>query len=67
MPKLAANLSMMFTELPFEERFAAAAQTHQALDYAPVLRCPRLHVMAGLNGDHGTYAANLRWAKPWLG
>ncbi|HFJ2914258.1 hypothetical protein PUR36_31250, partial [Klebsiella pneumoniae] len=25
MPKFAANLSMLFTELPFLERFAAAA------------------------------------------
>ena len=26
MPKFAANLSMMFTEVPFPERFAAAAK-----------------------------------------
>ena len=26
MPKFAANLSMLFTELPFPERFAAAAR-----------------------------------------
>ncbi|MDR0578676.1 MAG: hydroxypyruvate isomerase, partial [Candidatus Accumulibacter sp.] len=26
MPKFAANLSMMFTEVPFPERFAAAAR-----------------------------------------
>ncbi|EMU5581269.1 hydroxypyruvate isomerase, partial [Klebsiella pneumoniae] len=26
MPKFAANLSMLFTELPFLERFAAAAR-----------------------------------------
>ncbi|MBC8118019.1 MAG: hydroxypyruvate isomerase, partial [Burkholderiaceae bacterium] len=26
MPKFAANLGMLFTELPFEQRFAAAAR-----------------------------------------
>jgi len=108
MPKLAANLSMMFTEVPFLERFAAAANAgfkgveylfpydypaktiakalqdndlenvlfnlppgnweagdrglaalpgretdfqaliDKALEYAQVIGCPRLHVMAGI-------------------
>ncbi|VTP61223.1 Hydroxypyruvate isomerase [Serratia rubidaea] len=34
MPKFAANLSMMFTELPFLERFAAAADAgFKAVEY----------------------------------
>ncbi len=109
MPKLAANLSMMFTEVPFLERFALAAECgfkgveylfpyehpaetiaqalrdgglenalfnlppgdwekgdrglaaipgreakfdgliDQALNYARVIGCPRLHVMAGIS------------------
>ena len=28
MPRFAANLSMLFTELPFLDRFAAAAQAN---------------------------------------
>src|SRR6218665_2081927 len=108
MPRFAANLSLMSTELPFLERFAAAAQdgfqaveylfpyehpaqvladqltangltqvlfnappgdwargdrgiaaivgreaefrggVRQALDYAQALRCPRVHVLAGI-------------------
>ena len=45
----------------------------RALEYAQVLQCPRIHVMAGLlpEGDddaasravtQATYVANLRWA-----
>ncbi|MBP8136477.1 MAG: hydroxypyruvate isomerase, partial [Rhodoferax sp.] len=34
MPKFAANLSMLFTELPFMERFAAAkAAGFEAVEY----------------------------------
>lgn len=129
MPRLAANLSTLFTELPFAERFAAAAAAGfrhvecqfpyalpagqvaallaahdlslvlfnappgnaaagdrglaslpgrerdfrdsigQALAYARVTGCPRLHVMAGLvpvGGDaaahRATFVANLAWA-----
>lgn len=111
MPRFAANLSMMFTEVDFLDRFAAArnagfeaveflfpyawdaadirqrlddnglqqalfnmhpgdwdggekglaclpgredefvASVDQALEYAEVLDCPKLHVMAGLPGD----------------
>ena len=117
MPKLAANISMMFTESPFMERFAAAAQAgfkavehlfpydhyasdiahalhesglenalfnlppgdwengerglaaipgreaafddlvDQALDYARVIGCKRLHVMAGIKPKDSTKAA----------
>ena len=140
--RFAANLSMLYTELPFMQRFAAAAQdgfkgveflfpyafdSHEiaaqlkehglqqvlmsappggqdtagfnaawdagsrgtasipgkeaefqagvirALEYAQVLQCPRIHVMAGLLPEGGddaasrtvaqtAYVANLRWA-----
>lgn len=34
MPRFAANLSMMFTEVPFTERFAAAAEAgFQAVEF----------------------------------
>lgn len=34
MPRFAANLSMMFTEVPFIERFAAAAEAgFQAVEF----------------------------------
>lgn len=126
MPRFAANLSMLFTEQPFLERFAAAAAAgfvgveylwpyadpaatlaarledagleqvlfnspsgdthagerglaalpgredefqrgvHTSLEYAQVLRCPRVHVMAGILGPDAdpyqardTYLANL--------
>ncbi len=130
MPRFAANLSMMYTEHAFLDRFAAAAAdgfaaveylfpyafepaaltqrladhglqqvlfnappgdwdagergitclpgreaefrrgfVEQALPYAQALRCPRVHVMAGLApagadraGLRATYAANLAWA-----
>jgi hydroxypyruvate isomerase len=139
MPKFAANLSMMYTDLPFLDRFEAAARdgfkaveylfpyaftptelaarlhgnglqqvlfnappggtdtasiAHAwdnvgtrgtaclpgreaefrtgvllALDYAAVLDCPRIHLMAGLMPEganraalQATYVANLRWA-----
>ena len=42
---------------------------HMALEYAEVLNCPRIHLMAGLLGDGQTrasnlptYVANLKWA-----
>lgn len=122
MPKFAANLSMLFTELPFMERFAAAAQAgfkgveflspyeydpqqikqqleendlqlvlfntppgdtnagewglaalpekvalarehiHLALEYADVLACPQVHVMAGVipaDGERAAYEETL--------
>ena len=139
MPKFAANLSMMYTELPFLDRFEAAAKdgfkaveylfpyayearelaarlqgndlqqvlfnappggidtasiakawdvegskgtaciagreaefkagVALALTYAEALRCPRIHLMAGLIPEgsdcesvQGTYISNLRWA-----
>jgi hydroxypyruvate isomerase len=129
MPRFAANLSMLYNEHPFLDRFAAAAAdgfdaveylfpyefaaaelrsrldanglqqvlfnappgdfaggerglaclpdrvdefrraVAQALDYARVLRCPRVHLMAGLApvgaeraALRATYVANLAWA-----
>lgn len=129
MPRFAANLSMLYTEHDFLDRFAAAARDgfqaveylfpyahpaatlarrladhglqqvlfnappgdweggergmaslpgreaefrdaiRRALDYADVLRCPRVHVMAGFVPPgtdratrHGTYVSNLAWA-----
>ncbi len=129
MPKLAANLSTMFTEVPFLERFAAAAEAgfkgveylfpydhpaetiaaalrdnglqnvlfnlppgnwetgdrglaaipgreaefdgliDKALEYARIIGCPRLHVMAGIpsadankEACQSTYVRNIRHA-----
>jgi 2-dehydrotetronate isomerase len=129
MPRFAANLSMMYAEHPFLERFAAAARdgfkaveylfpydhpagelaqrlkdnglqqvlfnappgdwsagergmaclpgrtqevrsaVQRALEYAAVLGCPRVHLMAGLapaGADHAllrrTYVENVAWA-----
>jgi 2-dehydrotetronate isomerase len=129
MPRFAANLSMLYNEHAFLDRFAAAARdgfkaveylfpyefgaadlaarlrehglqqvlfnappgdwaagergtaclpgredefkrgVERALDYARVLNCPRVHLMAGLAPDdadraalHATYLANLAWA-----
>ena len=127
MPRLAANLSMMFNEHEFLDRFAAARKCgfeaveflfpyafpqkeiaarlagaglqqvlfnvaqgdwdkgdrgigairgreaefreaiELALDYADILDCPRLHVMAGLverGAGLEVFAANLAWAAP---
>ncbi len=125
MPRFNANLNTLFTELPFLERFQAAAaagfkaveilnpyghpaatiakqlvdhkldcvlintpridwdkglrglaclpdrtaafaaSVEQALDYCTMLRCPRLHVLAGLGDperNHAAYIANVRKA-----
>ena len=50
-----------------EQEFRAAIGT--AIEYAAVLECPRVHVVAGLVPEgversslRGTYVANLRWA-----
>ena len=127
MPRFAANLTMMFNEVPFLDRFEAAAKAgfkgveilfpyeypveeiaarlkanglqlvlfnappgdwnkgerglaalpgreaefeatlRQALAYAEALRCPRVHVMAGLvhhGASRATYVANLKKAAP---
>ena len=133
MPRFAANVSMLFAEVPFLERFAAAARAgfraveyqypyecragdiaaaardarvevvlhnmpqgdaargergtacltgreqrfrddlEQAIDYARAVRCPSLHLMAGVvpaladrAGLHATYVSNLRHAATRL-
>jgi 2-dehydrotetronate isomerase len=44
-----------------EEEFRTGI--HKALEYAQVLECPRVHVMAGLRpGERSTYVKNLAWA-----
>ena len=55
--------------LPGREAQFRRALLEQALPYAQALRCPRIHVMAGLaplGSDraalHATYVANLAWA-----
>lgn len=59
MLRLSANLSFLFTEVPFLERFGAAARAGftggefaasitEALRYAQALCCPRIHVMSGV-------------------
>lgn len=134
MPQFAANLSFLYQDLPFLDRFAAAAEDGfkaveylfpyewpaeqlaqllratglkqalfnappgnwekgergmaglpdreqefqqafmRALDYARVLQCPRVHVMAGLMPPgltrqtmQDTYLGNLRWAAQQAG
>jgi 2-dehydrotetronate isomerase len=120
--KFSANLNMLFQEVPFLDRFAAAAEAgfpgveilnpyvkppaevaeklrasglecalinvprgnwdagerglaavpgreqefeehlSQGVAYCSTLGCERLHVLAGVGGDHGTYISNLRRA-----
>ena len=61
MPRFAANLSMMFTEVPFIERFAAARKAgFDAVEFLfpynystlqiqkQLLNCEQVHVMAGV-------------------
>jgi 2-dehydrotetronate isomerase len=124
MPRFSANLSFLYTELPFLERFATAAQDGfravefgfayefppeeiaarlsanglsqvlinappgdlaggerglgalhgrerdfeasvvTALDYADTLRCPRVHVMAGVVPEHEESADRQGRARP---
>jgi len=42
------------------DEFRAGIRT--ALEYARVLNCPRIHVMAGLHGRRATFVDNLAWA-----
>lgn len=53
MPKFSANLSMLFTELPFLERFAAAARAgFKAVEYVSPYDVPKTEIAARLAG-HG--------------
>jgi hydroxypyruvate isomerase len=52
MPKFAANLSMLFTELPFLERFAAArAAGFRAVEYLFPYEFPKEELAARLRGE----------------
>jgi hydroxypyruvate isomerase len=52
MPKFAANLSMLFTELPFLERFAAArAAGFRAVEYLFPFEFPKEELAARLRGE----------------
>jgi hydroxypyruvate isomerase len=47
MAKFSANLSMLFTEVPFEERFAAAAQAgFRGVEYLSPYALPKEEVAA---------------------
>lgn len=53
MPKFAANLSMLFTEVPFLERFAAAAAAgFRGVEYVGPYDFPPEQI-AELLGTHG--------------
>ncbi len=53
MPKFSANLSFLYTELPFRERFAAAARDgFRAVEYVSPYGVPAAEI-AGLLGAHG--------------
>lgn len=57
MPRFAANLSMMFTEVPFLERFEAAAQAgFDAVEYLFPYAHPEQEVAAALQGAGLTQA-----------
>jgi len=75
MPKFAANLSMLFNEVPFLERCAAAFQAgfEGALPYAQALGCRRVHMMAGIPPEgtnrlacRDAYVASLRAAAAFF-
>ena len=62
MPKLAANLSLLFPELPFLERFAAAARAgFRYVEY----QFPYGWVGCEYNPQSDT-VAGLAWARPYL-
>jgi hydroxypyruvate isomerase len=52
MPKFAANLSMLFTELPFMQRFEAAARAgFEAVEYLFPYAVPKQELAAALRGN----------------
>ena len=57
MPRFAANLSMMFTEVPFMERFAAAAEAgFQAVEFMSPYEYPASDIKAQLERHNLTLA-----------
>lgn len=66
MPRFAANLTMMFTEVPFLERFEAAARAgFEAVEYLFPYAHPAQEVAAALNGAGLTQALFNAPAGDW--
>lgn len=68
MPKFAANLSFLFTELPFLDRFEAAAKAgFKAVEYLNPFEAPKSEIAARLKGNGLTQAlfnmAHGDWTK----
>ena len=68
MPKFAANLSFLFTELPFLDRFEAAAKAgFRAVEYLNPFEAPKAEIVARLKGNGLTQAlfnmAHGDWTK----
>lgn len=68
MPRFAANLSFMFTELPFLDRFEAAAKAgFKAVEYLNPFEAPKNEIVARLEGNGLTQAlfnmAHGDWTK----
>ena len=68
MPRFAANLSFMFTELPFLDRFEAAAKAgFKAVEYLNPFEAPKAEIVARLKGNGLTQAlfnmAHGDWTK----
>lgn len=68
MPRFAANLSFMFTEVPFLDRFEAAAKAgFKAVEYLNPFEAPKADIVARLKGNGLTQAlfnmAHGDWTK----
>ncbi len=68
MPRFAANLSFLFTELPFLDRFEAAAKAgFKAVEYLNPFEAPKAEIVARLKGNGLTQAlfnmAHGDWSK----
>lgn len=68
MPRFAANLSFLFTELPFLDRFEAAAKAgFKAVEYLNPFEAPKPEIIARLKGNGLTQAlfnmAHGDWTK----
>ncbi len=68
MPRFAANLSFMFTEVPFLDRFEAAAKAgFKAVEYLNPFEAPKAEIVARLKGNGLTQAlfnmAHGDWTK----
>ena len=62
MPRFAANLSMMFTEVPFIERFAAARKAgFDAVEFLFPYNYSTLQIQKQLEQNHLTLALFIAW------